>query len=137
MQETTVGMTILTHGSLELGGIIFLQVVVGGKPDSQNSPIATSCKTMILPMSWQRGKVVELDNKQNKQFDPGGRWGDAPHAKQRLYRYLLQGGLGLDACLFVCRFSYFSLCLQVKSTTENANAHINLEKGTNVICEPD
>ena len=72
MQRTTVDMSTAADGSLEQEEIIHLQVVVGVKPDNQTSPIATSCKIVIFPMSWQQGKMVELDNEQNKQFDPGG-----------------------------------------------------------------
>ena len=31
---------------------------------------------VILLMGWQQGKATELDSKNNKQFDPGERWGD-------------------------------------------------------------
>ena len=54
-------------------------------------------------------KVVELNNEHSKQFDPSGRWEDVPHAKQRLYHYILPEGLDFG-CLFVssvvCHFRF-------------------------------
>ena len=44
MQRTAVGMSTVTDGSLELRRMIYLQLVVGMKPNNQTSPIATSCK---------------------------------------------------------------------------------------------
>ena len=29
-------------------------------------------QTVILPMCWQEDEIVELNNEQHKQFDPGG-----------------------------------------------------------------
>ena len=53
MQYTTVGKSTAINGSLEQERIIYLQVVVEVKHDSQTSPITTSYKIVILPISWQ------------------------------------------------------------------------------------
>ena len=58
-------------GSSELGGIVFLQAVIGMKPEKTTSQFIARQSSVILPMS-RRQLRVELDNEKNKQFDPGG-----------------------------------------------------------------
>ena len=56
---------------------------------------------MILSVSWKQ-EGVELDNEQNKWFDPGRWCGSALYAKQRLHLYILPGGgKVLDGWLFL------------------------------------
>ena len=69
MQRTTVDVITAVDGSLKQGQIISLQAVVEMIPDKLALCTAHK-KIVILPMRWQQDKVVELDNKQNKQFDP-------------------------------------------------------------------
>ena len=84
MQRTAVDGCAHTNGSSKLGEIIFFQAVVGMKTDKPTQLNAFG-EIVILPMDLQQNGEVNIGNGENKQVDPDGRWGDAPHAKQRLY----------------------------------------------------
>ena len=72
MKKTAVDGCLLADGSSNLEGTISLEAVIGIKPGNQTFPIVSSRKIDPLPMSWQKGEVVERDNEKNKQFDPSG-----------------------------------------------------------------
>ena len=40
-------------------------------PEKAPTQLAVFQEIVIMPMDWQQGKVVELDNEQHKQFHPG------------------------------------------------------------------
>ena len=53
------------------GSIFFLQAIAGGRLDKPTQ-LAAFREIVILPMGWQQTGEVKLDNKQHKQFNPGG-----------------------------------------------------------------
>ena len=61
------------------GHHLSLRAVVGVKR-GKSAYLAVLQETMILKMGCLHGEVA-IGNEQHEQFDPGGRWGDAPHAK--------------------------------------------------------
>ena len=107
MQRTAADGFTRADSSSEMGGI-FLQAVIGMKPEDTTSQVTARREIVILPMGWQEKEVEKLSSQQRKHFDPGGRWGHAPQAKQLLYCYLLSGGGGADfACFSFCLFAVF------------------------------
>ena len=42
------------------------------KPNNISSQVTAFQEAVVLTLGWQQGKVAELDNEENKQFDSGG-----------------------------------------------------------------
>ena len=74
MHRTTVDDCSLVDGSSDLGENTFSleEFVIGGQPDSQTPTSFASSKIVFLHMSCKPEDTKELDNEENKQFDPGG-----------------------------------------------------------------
>ena len=72
LQRTTADGFSLANGSLDVGGTISLQAVVGTETDNQFSQFYLILKIVSLQMSWLQVKFKELGNKKNRQIDPGG-----------------------------------------------------------------
>ena len=131
MERNTVDGYTHADDSAELGEILFLQVAVRIKPDSRTSSIATSCKVVVLSMSWQQGKVVELDYKQTKIVSSRRMMGRRAARQTAAILLSFAGGDNvLNACLFVCRF------LGGKYSRKGERTD-NFNKRTNLTYEPD
>ena len=55
----------------ELEGAFFLRAAVGMKSKENTSQVTAFQDIEVLLMGWQQGKVTELANEENKQFDLG------------------------------------------------------------------
>ena len=80
MERTIVDDCSLVDGSSGLGRTIFSleDFGIGMQPDSQTSTSFASSKIDCPQMSRKPEDTKELANKENKQFDPGGKGGKSP-----------------------------------------------------------
>ena len=70
MQRTAVDDFLHAYDSSELGGIFFIQAVIGMKLEDTISQMTARWDSVTF-MGWQE-EVAKLSSKQHKQFDPGG-----------------------------------------------------------------
>ena len=58
------------HSNSKLIGTFFLRAIIAMKPEENTSQANAFQEIVVLPMGWQKGKVLKLDNEYNKHLDP-------------------------------------------------------------------
>ena len=104
VQRTTVDGLTNADGSSGLGGVFFLQAVVGMKPEKTTTQFTAREEIVILPMSWQQ-QEVELENVKNK-FDSIPADNGGARQTTAIMLYFCRGELD-----FGCLFFFFVCCV--------------------------
>ena len=58
-----------TNDNPKLIGTFFPRAIFAMKPEENTSQVIAFQEIVVLPMGWQQGKVLKLNNEENKPLD--------------------------------------------------------------------